>query len=123
MSPCVSLDGELRGHCNRHRVQVKLFEVLASDVAYKSQYRCQSETFREIKNTQQCDPPNTYPLARRVLGRFAPGTRRASGPVPVIADVRSDQNEYSQKDPPGPDLHIGGCSGCLRVSRTKGAVP
>jgi len=32
--------------------------------------------------------PNTYPLARRVLGRFAPGTRRASGPVPVIADVR-----------------------------------
>ena len=41
-----------------------------------------------IKNTEQCDPPNTYPLARRVLGRYAPGTRRASGPVPVIADVR-----------------------------------
>ena len=31
--------------------------------------------------------PNTYPLTRRVLGRYAPGTRRASGPVPVIADV------------------------------------
>jgi len=33
------------------------------------------------------DPSNTYPLARRVPDRFAPGTRRASGPVPVIADV------------------------------------
>jgi len=42
----------------------------------------------KTKNTEQCDPPNTYPLARRVLGRYAPGTRRASGPVPVIADVR-----------------------------------
>jgi len=42
----------------------------------------------ECNNTQPCDPPNTYPLARRVLGRYAPGTRRAIGPVPVIADVR-----------------------------------
>jgi len=41
-----------------------------------------------MKNkAEQCDPPNTYPLARRVLGRYAPGTRRASGPVSVIADV------------------------------------
>ena len=42
----------------------------------------------ELKQAEQCDPPNTYPLARRVRGRYAPGTRRASGPVPVIADVR-----------------------------------
>jgi|GEM_PF-3508097 len=41
-------------------------------------------------NVEPCDPPNTYPLARRVLGRFAPGTRRASGPVPVIADDRQE---------------------------------
>jgi hypothetical protein len=27
-----------------------------------------------------------------VLGRYAPGTRRASGPVPVIADV---SNQYA----------------------------
>jgi len=26
-----------------------------------------------------------------VLGRYAPGTRRASGPVPVIADVRQNK--------------------------------
>jgi len=44
--------------------------------------------FSKDQNAEQCDPPNTYPLARRVLGRFAPGTRRASGPVSVIADVR-----------------------------------
>ncbi len=30
----------------------------------------------------------TTRVARRVLGRYAPGTRRASDPVPVIADVR-----------------------------------
>jgi len=41
-----------------------------------------------MNNTEQSDPPNTYPLARRLLGRFAPGTRRASDPVPVIADDR-----------------------------------
>jgi len=39
------------------------------------------------KQAEQSDPPNTYPLARRMLGRYAPGIRRASGPVPVIADV------------------------------------
>jgi hypothetical protein len=43
------------------------------------------------KDTEPCDAPNTYPLARRVLGRFAPGTRRASAPVPVIADVVSEK--------------------------------
>ena len=37
---------------------------------------------------QRCVPPNTYPPSRRVLGGFASGTRRARGPVPVIADVR-----------------------------------
>jgi len=42
----------------------------------------------KVKQCEQCDPPNTYPLARRMLGRSAPGIRRASGPVPVIADVR-----------------------------------
>ena len=46
----------------------------------------------------QCDPPNTYPLARRVLGRYAPGTRRASGPVPVIADVRKTYECHPQTD-------------------------
>jgi hypothetical protein len=30
-----------------------------------------------------------------VLGRFAPGTRRASGPVPVIADVRQKYENSS----------------------------
>ena len=55
----------------------------------------------ETKIAEQCDPPNTYPLARRVLGRYAPGTRRASGLVPVIADVmlrknpRMPRNEHS----------------------------
>jgi len=42
--------------------------------------------------SQQCDPPNTYSSSRRMLGRFAPGIRRASGPVPVIADVRHEIN-------------------------------
>ena len=35
-------------------------------------------------------------MARRVLGRYAPGTRRASGPVPVIADVRRKYEDPHQ---------------------------
>ena len=41
----------------------------------------------------------------------------------TFLNVRSDENEFSQKDPSRSDLHIGGCSGRLRVSRAKGAVP
>jgi len=47
---------------------------------------------------QPCDPPNTYPLARRVLGHFAPDTRRASSPVPVIADVRKIKENMKTLD-------------------------
>jgi len=42
---------------------------------------------KDNKNLDRASPPNTYALARRVLGRFRTGIRRASGPVPVIADV------------------------------------
>ena len=39
------------------------------------------------QNAHRSDTPNPYPPARRMLGRFAPGIRRASGPGQVIADV------------------------------------
>ncbi len=45
---------------------------------------------------QQCSPPNTYPPSRQMLGRFAPGIRRASGPVSVTADVRQDNMPLDQ---------------------------
>jgi hypothetical protein len=51
------------------------------------------------KLSEQCDPPNTYPLSRRLLVSFfaslfvlLAGTRRASGQVSVIADVREKYN-------------------------------
>jgi hypothetical protein len=41
-----------------------------------------------MKQAEQGGAPNAYPLSRRMLGRFAPGIRRASGPAPVTLDVR-----------------------------------
>ena len=54
---------------------------------------------------QRSDPPNTYPQARRVLGRYAPGTRRASGPVPVIGDVSQEISLYVDRKAALPDPH------------------
>jgi hypothetical protein len=42
--------------------------------------------FSKIMRTMLA-PPNTYPLSRRMLVASLPGIRRASGPVPVTADV------------------------------------
>ena len=36
---------------------------------------------------QRASPPNPYPSLRRMLGRFAPGIRRADGPGQVTGDV------------------------------------
>ena len=43
---------------------------------------------RKEDNSQPCRPPNTYPQSRRMLVASLPGIRRASGSVPVTADVR-----------------------------------
>ena len=55
---------------------------------------------RNEQNCEQCGPDNPSPLSRRVLGRYAPGTRRASGPVPVIADV--DMVAFLSRDKSSP---------------------
>jgi len=56
---------------------------------------CLLGDWKTMKKAEQCDPPNTYPLARRVIGRYAPGTRRASDPVPVIADVGHENRLFA----------------------------
>ena len=39
------------------------------------------------KQSERASPPNPYPSSRQVLGRFAPGIRRADGTGQVIGDV------------------------------------